>query len=135
MVAARPKTFSLPGVVLRTGLLSLVCLPALCLAQLSPVARQEIEGLLRAVGSSGCEFMRGGTAHPAAKAQDHLQQKYEYLDARAQLQSAEDFIAKAATRSSMTGETYGIRCGATVQPSEDWLRAKLKALRQPKRAP
>jgi hypothetical protein len=128
---AVPATLPRPsGTALRRALLALAWLPALCAAQLSPVARQEIDGLLRAVGSSGCEFLRGGTAYNAAKAQDHLQQKFDYLDARTQLQSAEDFIAKAATRSSMTGEAYAIRCtGAAAQPSEDWMRARLKALR------
>lgn len=135
MAAERPPTTQRRRAA-QTTLLALGWLPALCAAQLSPVARQEIDGLLRAVGSSGCEFMRGGTAYPAAKAQDHLQQKFEYLDTRAQLQSAEDFITKAATRSSMTGEPYGIRCvGAAMQPSEDWMRARLKALRTPRAKP
>ena len=121
----------------RTGLLLLLgWLPALCAAQLSPVAKQEIDALLRAVGSSGCEFLRGSQAYSAAKAQDHLQEKYAYLDARAQLHSAEDFIGKAATRSSMTGEAYGIRCaGAPTQTSEAWLRSRLAALRQPQLPP
>lgn len=112
----------------------LAWLPALAAAQLTPAARQEVDALLRAVGSSGCEFLRGGTAHPAAKAQDHLQQKFEYLDTRGMLKSAEDFIVKAGTRSSMTGEAYAIRCpGTGQQPSDEWLLARLKALRAPKR--
>jgi|JI9StandDraft_2_1071091.scaffolds.fasta_scaffold207611_1 hypothetical protein len=118
---------------LRLGLVALACLPGLAAAQLSPTARQEIDALLRAVGTSGCEFLRGGTAYTAAKAQEHLRSKFEYLDERGQLKSAEDFIVKAGTRSSMTGEAYGIRCGSTgAQASEAWLQARLKALRQPK---
>lgn len=118
----------------RAGAMLLACLPALAAAQLSPTARQEIDGLLKAVGSSGCEFMRGGTAHPAAKAQEHLQAKFEYLDTRGQLKSAEDFIVKAGTRSSMTGEAYGIRCpGGVQQASDAWLQARLVALRAPRR--
>jgi hypothetical protein len=112
----------------------LAWLPALAAAQLAPAARQEVDALLRAVGTSGCEFLRGGTAHPAAKAQDHLQQKFEYLDARGMLKTAEDFIVKAGTRSSMTGEAYAIRCPGTAQlPSDEWLLARLKVLRTPKR--
>lgn len=119
----------------KPALLALLAwLPALAAAQLTPVARQEVDALLRAVGSSGCEFVRGGTAHPAPKAQDHLQQKFDYLDARGMLKSAEDFIAKAGTRSSMTGEAYAIRCpGAAQQPSDEWLLARLKALRSARR--
>ena len=120
----------------RNGLLLMGWLPALCAAQLGPVAKQEIDALLRAVGSSGCEFLRGSQIYSAARAQDHLQEKYAYLDARAQLQSAEDFIVKAATRSSMTGEAYGIRCaGAATLTSEAWLRSRLAALRQPQLPP
>lgn len=104
--------------------------PALCAAQLSPASKVEIDRLLRAVGSSGCEFIRGGSPHSAAMAQQHLQQKYDYLADRDQLSSTEDFIAKAATRSSMTGEAYAIRCGsAPALPSADWMKARLKAIR------
>lgn len=107
-------------------------LPAICNAHLSPAARQEIDALLHAVGTSGCEFLRGATVHSAMQAQAHLQQKYDYLDVRGQLNSAEDFIAKAATRSSMTGQVYGIRCvGAAPQASAEWLKTRLKALRLP----
>lgn len=117
---------------LRLGLLALTCLPALGAAQLNDTARQEVEALLRAVGSSGCEFVRGGTAYTATKAQEHLQQKFAYLDSRGQLKSAEDFIVKAGTRSSMTGEAYGIRCAGTgLQASDAWLQARLKAMRPP----
>ena len=125
--ARRPALLS----ALRLGLLALACLPAVGAAQLSANARQEIDWLLRTVGSSGCEFLRGGTAYSAAKAKEHLQQKFDYLDARGQLKSAEDFIVKAATRSSMTGEAYGIRCpNAGPQASDAWLHTHLKALRQ-----
>lgn len=122
----------------RLALLALACLPSLVAAQLSTTGRQEIDALLHAVGNSGCEFLRGGTVYSASKAQTHLQQKFEYLDARGQLKSAEDFISKAATRSSMTGEAYGIRChGAGPIPiaSDAWLQARLKALRPPGTAP
>ena len=86
----------------------LAWLPMLAAAHLTSAARQEIDALLRAVGSSGCEFVRSGTAHPAAKAQEHLQSKFEYLDTRNLLNSTEDFIVKAGTRSSMTNEPYAI---------------------------
>ncbi len=120
----------------RLALLAMACLPCVATAQLSPAARLEIDALLRAVGSSGCEFLRGGTAYSATKAHEHLQQKFEYLDARDQLKTAEDFIAKAATRSSMTGEAYGIRCvGAAPLASDAWLQARLKALRPLAAAP
>ena len=52
------------------------------------------------------------------------------LATRQMLGSAEDFIAKAATRSSLTGEAYAIRCPQRpVQPSAVWLESELQALR------
>jgi len=111
------------------ALLALLSLP--CAAQVGPVMEREIAGLLQAVSTSGCEFMRGGKAYPAGQAREHLRMKYEYLAARGQLASAEDFIDKAASRSSMLDEAYFMRCGsAAPQPCEQWLRVRLKALRQ-----
>lgn len=131
--ARPPARRPVAPVALRLALLALACLPGWAAAQLTATARQEIDALLRAVGSSGCEFMRGGTAYTAAKAQEHLRAKFEYLDERGQLKSAEDFIVKAGTRSSMTGEAYGIRCASTGQHASDaWLQARLKGLRQPR---
>lgn len=127
--ACKPRRSAWPWA--RAGLMVLGLGPALCLAELSAASKKEIDGLLHAVGTSGCEFMRGGSPHAAAKAHEHLAMKYEYLASRDQLKSAEDFITKAATRSSMTGEAYGIRCkGAPTQTSADWMNAQLKVIRQ-----
>lgn len=98
--------------------------------ELSGAARKEVDHLLVIVGRSGCEFYRAGTWHSAVKAQVHLGHKFEYLATRQMLGSAEDFIAKAATRSSMTGEAYAIRCPhQPARPSADWLEEELRALR------
>jgi len=90
----------------------------------------EVDHLLATVGSSGCEFYRAGSWHSARTAQAHLEHKYQYLATRQMLQSAEDFIVKAATRSSMTGEAYAIRCTPNpAQPSSTWLESELRAHR------
>lgn len=127
----QPKPRAMARAAVGLGLLALACTTA-ATAQVSATTRQEIDALLLAVGTSGCEFMRSGTAHNAAKAQLHLREKFEYLDMRNQLNSAEDFIVKAGTRSSMTGEAYAIRCANTPQQSSaDWLNTRLKLLRMP----
>ena len=109
----------------------LTSLPALAIAQINPKAEREITGLLQAVGSSGCQFIRSGTAYAADRAQAHLNKKYEHMVSRNMLGSAEDFIVKAATRSSMSGEAYAMRCGdAPPQRCDEWLMGKLKAMRQ-----
>ena len=68
-----------------------------------PAARVEIEYLLQHVGTSGCEFYRNGSWYDAGRAESHLRDKYKYLDARHQINSTEDFIDRAATKSSLSG--------------------------------
>lgn len=91
---------------LAPALLALLPLPSA--AQLSPLAQQEIHALLKAVGNSGCQFSRDGSLYPPARAQQHLSSKYEAMAARGMLASAEDFIDKVATSSSLSGKAYAI---------------------------
>ena len=94
-------------------------------------ARAEIEQLLSFVAKSGCQFNRNGTWYPAPEASAHLAEKERYLAQRGQITSAEDFIAKAATKSSMTGKPYTVRCGSEpVIASDEWLTAELRRFRQ-----
>jgi hypothetical protein len=94
-------------------------------------ARAEIEQLLAFVANSGCKFNRNGTWYPAPEASTHLAKKERYLEERGQIASAEDFIAKAATKSSMTGKPYTVRCGSEpVIASDEWLTAELRRFRQ-----
>ena len=130
LVASRRTAATARTLAVLATLLALLPLPGA--AQLTPSAQREIAGLLQAVGTSGCRFIRGGTAYSAAEAQEHLSKKYKYMAARDMLASTEDFISKAATRSSMSGEAYAIRCGeAPAQKSDEWMKARLKAMRQP----
>ena len=97
----------------------------------SKAARAEIQQLLAFVANSGCQFNRNGTWYPAPEASAHLADKERYLAERGQITSAEDFIAKAATKSSMTGKPYTVRCGSEpVIASDEWLTAELRRFRQ-----
>ena len=99
-------------------------------ASLSPAARAEIESLLGKLEVSGCEFQRNGAWHSAADAKSHLRVKLNYLDERGMVASAEQFIERAATQSSMTGGAYRVRCAnATPVPSSTWLSAQLQHMR------
>jgi hypothetical protein len=64
----------------------------------------EIDYLLQYVETSGCSFYRNGSWYDGSHAKAHLRTKYDYLAARNLIGSAEDFIDKAATKSSMSGE-------------------------------
>ena len=105
---------------------------------LAPVARAEppisvqieVNFLLGYLEGSGCEFYRNGTWHDSKAAQAHLRDKYKYLVARNLVNATEQFIERAATESSLSGQPYEVRCngGATVTSSQ-WLRDELARFR------
>lgn len=105
---------------------------------LAPVARAEpsasvqteVDFLLRDIERSGCEFYRNGSWRDSQAAQAHVRSKYEYLVARNLINTTEEFIERAATESSFSGQPYKVRCngGATVT-SNQWLRAELAHFR------
>lgn len=97
---------------------------------ISSEASAEIEHLLNYISSSGCEFYRNGTWHKVDVAREHLTKKYQYLLKNKLIKNAEDFIAGAATKSSMSGEPYQVRCGNNIFPCADWLTAELARFRQ-----
>ncbi len=97
----------------------------------SPQAQAEIDQLLQVTGSASCEFYRNGEWHTAAEAQAHLKKKYDYLVTVHLVKSAEQFIERAGTKSSMSGEAYQIRCpGHAAEPSAQWLTERLAAIRR-----
>jgi len=99
-------------------------------ASLPPTARAEIDTLLSRLATSGCQFRRNGTWYTAAEAQSHLRRKLDYLQDKGAVASAEQFIERAASRSSASGEAYQVKCGDTPPvPSGAWLYAELKLLR------
>ncbi|GAC1459024.1 MAG: hypothetical protein PVSMB6_18450 [Steroidobacteraceae bacterium] len=94
-----------------------------------PEAQAEINYLLQYVKTSGCEFYRNGSWFDAGRAQAHLRQKYE-LAKGAGINSAEDFIEQTATKSSLSGQPYKVRCGGGEPiTANQWLHAALAALR------
>lgn len=93
-------------------------------------AQAEIAQLLALVERSGCRFERNGKWYDSKAAREHLERKERYLEEHGQVARAEDFIEKAATRSSVTGEPYRVQCGSSpAVPSADWFRAELARLR------
>lgn len=93
-------------------------------------AQHEIDTLIAGLGSSGCEFERNGSWYGAKTARAHLQKKYDYLRKRDMADTAELFIERAASKSSMSGKAYRVRCpGKAAEPSERWFRQRLQTLR------
>lgn len=97
-----------------------------------PQAQREIAQLITALGRSGCDFERNGRWYPAVQAQKHLQQKYDWLRKRDLVASAEQFIDRAGSQSSLSGRAYRVRCpGDAPMASADWLQERLRLLRRP----
>jgi hypothetical protein len=89
-------------------------------------AKSEIEHLMSFLAGSSCEFYRNGSWHTPARAVEHLRGKYEYLAGRGLVSTAESFIERAATESSMSGKPYLVRCGdAESVESSKWFSAEL----------
>ena len=98
--------------------------------QATPAAKREVGQLLDFVAQSDCQFNRNGSWYDAKQARNHLQEKYDYLNHRGKVPDAESFIALAATKSSISGKAYQVRCGnAPVMPSATWLSTELKRMR------
>ena len=93
-------------------------------------AQMEINFLLGYIEGSSCEFFRNGTWHDSQAAQAHLRDKYKYLVARNLVHTTEDFIDRAATESSLSGQPYLVKCGGSgTVTSSQWLRKELGRLR------
>jgi hypothetical protein len=109
--------------------------PRTAVAPVAPVARlseaQKIQALIHSVETlKGAVFIRNGSEYDSAKAADHLRRKLDYAGKR--IQTAEQFIDKLATGSSMSGKPYKIRYanGITVD-SAVYFREQLRKLEAP----
>jgi hypothetical protein len=115
----------------RQGLVVLLMLlvPAVAPA-VTAQAEEEITCLLDAIAASNCRFIRNGVEYDAGEAHRHILRKYGY--AKPWINTAEDFIRDVASRSSMSGEPYRIRCSGQTVALADWLRAVLAEFRRSK---
>jgi hypothetical protein len=89
---------------------------------------EEIAHLLHTIEKSDCVFTRNGKEHTGVEAMEHIRTKYDYV--KRKVKRAEDFIEYAATKSSMTGRPYLVRCGEEEMATADWLKAELAAFRK-----
>jgi len=90
----------------------------------------EISHLMTYLVASGCEFNRNGSWYKPEKAVEHIERKYRYLVKRGLVDSTEQFIDRAASRSSMSGRAYLVKCGAD-EPVESsaWFTDELQRFR------
>jgi hypothetical protein len=90
-----------------------------------PFAQAEVECLLNAVANSECEFYRNGEWFDSHRASAHLRDKHNALIAGGH------FVDEVATKSSLSGRPYLMRC-ASGEPvgTNQWLREVLERYRR-----
>jgi Family of unknown function (DUF5329) len=104
---------------------------AVCAADPSAATEAEIAHLFTYLVTSDCEFYRNGSWYPTPEASAHIKRKYEYLRRRGLVSTAESFIERAASASSMSGKPYLVKC-AEREPVESasWLGEELERYRR-----
>jgi hypothetical protein len=111
------------------GLIILMTFMVPCMAAANPDNTDlEIQHLMAYIAGAECRFIRNGKEYGPEAARKHIQKKYEY--ARNWIKTTEDFIQTVASKSSMSGKPYKIRCKEQTMLCADWLGAELKRFRQ-----
>ena len=91
--------------------------------------KAEIHYLKTFISNSQCTYNRNGDLHSAKEALEHIQKKHDYF--KDDIHTAEDFIEKSASKSTMSGKTYTVICPATegvgqqTITSQTWLLGAL----------
>ena len=105
-------------------------------AQAAPLSEpQKIEALITSIDQlKGAVFIRNGSEYSGAQAAHHLRMKWD--NAGSHVKTAEDFIDKCASQSSMSGKKYQIRFanGKTVD-SAVYFREELRKISPPSPLP
>jgi len=111
------------------GLIILMTFMVPCIVVANPDnTDREIQHLLAYIAGAECRFIRNGKEYSPEEARKHIQKKYEY--ARNRIKTAEDFIQGVASKSSISGKPYKIRCKDQTMLCADWLGAELQRFRQ-----
>ena len=100
-------------------------------ATAASIADGEIGHLLDYLERSGCTMYRNGRWHSALDARAHLEKKYHSIFGKGLVGTAEEFIDRVATASSISGKPYQVKCdGREMVSSAEWLTAELQRLRR-----
>jgi len=91
----------------------------LLVSSVNAAENSEIGYLLSFISSSDCTFIRNGKEYTAVKASEHLEYKYNHVKSR--IKTADQFIDKIASKSSISKKPYEVRCGDTQFKTEQWL--------------
>jgi hypothetical protein len=87
--------------------------------------QKTVDHLISTVETSKCTFIRNGSDHTPKEAAEHMRKKYNYY--KKEIRTPEDFIAKCATKSELSGKPYMVKFpDGKTQKCEEWLRSLLK---------
>lgn len=96
------------------SMLQILLIPSLVLLSSLVCANpfeQEINYLKQYIKNSDCQFNRNGDIHSSPDALVHIEKKYQYY--KDDITSAEQFIEKSASKSTMSGKSYSVICPAS----------------------
>ena len=91
---------------LNVAVLVLLFCPVVASAVEDYVAK--VHSLIQSIRASECTFVRNNKEHSAEDAAQHLEMKFNR--AKRRIKSAEQFIEKVASKSSLSGKPYLVRC-------------------------
>lgn len=98
---------------------------------LDPQTKAEIDELITFVQTSDVRFIRNGREYSAAEGAQHLRYKLDRAGNR--VKTTDDFIARIASNSYMSGKPYLVKfTDGHTQPTGDWLWAHLAKARKNK---
>lgn len=90
--------------------------------------RMEISHLLSFVKNSSCKINRNGKIYEGSDAASHIQKKYDYF--KNDIETTEQFIELSATKSTLSGKYYTVKCGDTEPiKTREWLLIELSSYR------
>jgi hypothetical protein len=92
---------------------------------------QKIESLITSIETlKGAVFIRNGSEYSSEQAAHHLRMKWD--KAGSSVKTAQDFIEKCASKSSMSGEKYQIRfANGKTEYSQDYFNEELRKISPP----
>ncbi len=101
---------------------------AVVIADVSTNQLKEVSYLLDYIKNTQCVINRNGTNYNGKQAVKHIEKKYNYY--RDDIKNTEDFIRLSATKSTMSGNHYTVKCSTEIKTTtQQWLLNELSRYR------
>ena len=111
------------------SLLAMLLAAGIVSADVATEQEAEVDHLLNYVKTSPCQFERNGEIHDGIDAESHIRKKYAFF--RSKIETTEQFIEWSATKSTISGRYYTVKCAeADWMETRDWLLKELENFRE-----